>query len=162
MIYFGYGANVSPEMMEAIIGRLPAGQPAKLHDFELVIQQGAQIKEAVRQTLGRGRSTEEVDSFRTYAIRPQAGAVVEGIAWQITPSEREFIDYWEINDGRWYQKIEVKVDVDGEAAAATTEMIDDPSLALASTLEPSLPVFLNAKDRMLAVARLVHDDYLAK
>jgi hypothetical protein len=35
--YFGYGANASPDMMKAIIGRKPSGFSAWLEGYELWI-----------------------------------------------------------------------------------------------------------------------------
>lgn len=162
ILYFGYGANVSPEMMEAIVGRTPTGEPATLLDYELVIQQGSEISEDVLRVLDLGRSPEEVADFRTYAIRPKQGAVVQGMVWQLTKLERELVDNWEMNDGMWYQKTNVTIKIEYGDILATTEIMDNPNLAVAASLEPSLPVFLNQKQRMLEVATIVRQQYLAK
>lgn len=160
--YFGYGANKSPEMIEGIVGRVPEGRPAELPGFELVIQKGDEIPKTVRKILAESWSPDELDAFRTYAIRQQEGAVVEGTLWKLTPQERELVNNWEINDGLWYQATMVDVQTEDGQVKAGTEMIDDPSLTPAVELEPDLPVFLNSRARMLEVAGLVRTEYLSE
>lgn len=149
MFYFGYGANQTPEMMEAIIGREPAGQPAVLPGYELVIQQPGQIPAQVREVLLKSWSVEEVANFKTYAVRPADGTEVYGTLWEITQQERRHVDRWEMNNGLWYQKISVAVFAGGADTQASTEMINNPALRRAT---PADPVFLNNKPRLLEVA----------
>lgn len=160
--YFGYGANQSPEMMEAMVGRAPEGEPARLHDYELVTQQPHEITEVVRGILGTHRTEQEVAEFETYAIRRRQGGVVIGMAWQLTPPERELVDNWEMNDGLWYQKIDVSIETASGIIEATTEIMDDPTLTAAVDLRPDVPVFLNDKNRMLEIAEIVREEYLAQ
>jgi hypothetical protein len=162
LTYFGYGANQSPEMMEAMVGRVPEGEPARLHDHELAIQQPHEISEVVRGILAAYRTEQEVAEFETYVIRRRQGGVVIAMAWQLTPLERELVDNWEMNDGLWYQKTDVSVETARGLVAATTEIMDDPTFTAAVDLRPDLPVFLNNKDRLLEVAEIVREEYLAQ
>jgi len=156
--YFGYGANKDPDMIGAIIGRVPDNEPAVLENYALVIQQYGQIPGEVISILGHNWSDEEVANFMTYAIRPQNGEKVPGTLWKrITSDERALIDDWEINDGLWYQKRTVEVIAGGVALNASTEIIDDPTLPLALDVAPELPTFLNDKARMLEVAGILLD-----
>ncbi len=147
-------------MIEPMVGRLPNGEPAVLPDYELIVQSGDQIPESVRANLSKQWSEEELANFQTYAIRPKEGAQVEGTLWELTPEERALVDNWEINDGLWYQKTDVAVNVGGRLVAASTEIIDDQTLPLATEINPELPVFLNSAKRMIEVARSVRENYL--
>ncbi len=53
IIYFGYGANRSADMMKAIIGRKPEGVPAMLIDYELCIQRWGEIPDKVKMILAK-------------------------------------------------------------------------------------------------------------
>lgn len=118
--YFGYGANSTPEMMEAIIGRIPEGKPAILSSYELCIQTWNEISEKVRKILQTGWSSD----FKTYCIRPKKGKEVVGTLWKITDDEREIVSKWEF----WYEKIDVVIKVGKDNIDAQTEMIDDQNI----------------------------------
>lgn len=158
--YFGYGANRTLEMMNAIIGRSPKGKPAYLKDYELVVQKPDQISQKIRKMIGNHRSPEEVNTFETYAIRPKKGKTVHGTLWYITREERELVDNWELNDGFWYTKKNVVVMVGDQNIVASTEIIDDPNLWPVSENDKEAPAFLNNEARMLEVAEVVRAEFL--
>ena len=143
ILYFGYGANSSGEMMEAIIGRKPVGFPAILNRHELCIQHWEEIPENVRKELSLWSS-----DFRSYCIRP-GKETVKGNVWILTEKERELVGNWEMH-GLWYQPIQVELKREGEKLKAQTEMIDDPKLKKVDGC--SYTVFLNNKEKMLEVA----------
>jgi hypothetical protein len=150
--YFGYGANRSSEMMEAIIGRRPEGYPAELRGYELCIQKWEEIPEQVRETL----SNNWEPGFGAYCIRPKEGSQVTGQIWLLTEAERELVNNWEF----WYEQIEVQVEgQDGRISGVETEMIDDPKISQVVEGE-NYPTFLNKKEGMLEVATRVREGYL--
>lgn len=161
--YFGYGANKTPQMMGAIVGKVPKNSiPIHLEDYELVVQGPNQFSKEVRAIVGIHRSPEEVATFSTYAIRPKAGETVLGTLWFLTPLERELVDNWELNNGLWYTKTDVSIKVLADTITASTEIIDDPSLTPASEMfDKEPPAFLNDEDRMIEVANIVREEYLA-
>ena len=115
--YFGYGANSTPEMMEAIIGRVPKGQQAVLNEYGLFLLNWDEISEKVKKILSKNWGSD----FKTYCIRPKQNSKVVGTIWEITPREREIITKWEF----WYEKIIVKVKLNNRYIPAQTEMIDN-------------------------------------
>ncbi len=121
LLYFGYGANKSPDMMEAIIGRKPIGFSAVLKDYELYVLGYNDFPRKARDKLKEKWSTE----FRTYCIRPKIGKKAIGKAWYLTPLEREFVRAWEF----WYKSVPVKIsDKDGKIWKAETEVILDKKI----------------------------------
>ena len=161
--YFAYGANADPEMIKAIVGREPDGEPATLNDFQLVLQRAHEIPEPVQKILQGKWSKQEIETFETYAIRRKQGAAVIAMAWELTPAERALVDNWELNDGLWYQKTDVQIVTPTRGLiAASTEIIDDPLLTPAEALRPDLPAFVNSQSRMVEVAEAVRADYLSR
>jgi hypothetical protein len=118
--YFGYGANSTPEMMEAIIGRAPQGKPAVLSGYELCIQVWSEVPESAKVRLSKGWGPD----FQTYCIRPKDKSNVTGTLWQITDDERWMVSQWEY----WYEKISVEVEADDKKLLAETEMVNDPAI----------------------------------
>jgi hypothetical protein len=150
--YFGYGANRSSEMMEAIIGRKPEGYSAKLRGYELCVQEWEEIPEETREILSNNWGSD----FRTYCIRPKEGSLVTGQIWLLTEAERELVNNWEF----WYEPIEVQVEGrEGTISGIETEMINDPKISQVVEGE-NYPTFLNKKERMLEVATRVREGYL--
>ncbi len=143
--YFGAGANRDAEMMEAIIGRRPEGQPATLHGYDLAVQYWSDINEDVKSRLTLWSAE---DNFRTYFIRRSEGKSVKGMVWYITEDERRLVENWEF----WYTPITENVVLeDGQTVEASAEMIEDYKSA--SVAESNYPVFLNDKGKMIEVAR---------
>lgn len=110
-MYFGFGANAHPEMMEALLDRTPIGTPAILRDHKLVIEHfehmPAHAKEVIRQ--GGLYSDADLENFVSYAIHPSSGEEVRGMAWQIgaagevalTGVQTEILD----SDGTNYEQL---------------------------------------------------------
>jgi hypothetical protein len=158
--YFGYGANRDPEMMEAIIGRVPDGEFSLVSSYDLAIQLPHEIPDHVRSILAIHRTPEEVASFSTYVMRSKTKSLVNGMLWYVSAGERELIDNWELNDGTWYSKVDVCAARFSGVVRASTEVIEDTTLTVAEDIAPNLPNFLNPKDRLLEVARIVRLEYL--
>lgn len=145
ILYFGYGANSSPDMIEAIIGRRPSGSWAKLMDYELFIQDWQDIPEGNRKILQQNWGQD----FKSYCIRPKEGKAVVGQIWIITKLERGLIKEWEF----WYTPIMVKLEIEnGKVVDAETEMIDNQKIGYSANGE-RYDAFLNDKELMLSVAR---------
>lgn len=155
--YFAYGANRNPEMIEAVIGRLPKGEPARLRGFELCVQTWPEIPEPVRNIL----SPDWGPDFRAYRIRPAEDKSVRGMIWYITPNELNLIKNWEI-DGLWTEPARVSADFVGRnhvERGVITSIIHDPSIKISLKGERYDP-FLNEKDKMLQAARRSREIYL--
>jgi hypothetical protein len=150
--YFAYGANRSPDMIEAIVGRKPDGYPAKLEGYELCIQEWEEIPIEIQEILRNNWGLK----FRTYCMRPREGSTITGQVWLLTEAERQSVKNWEF----WYQPIEVQVEgQEGTISGVETEMINDPKIKHVVEGE-NYPTFLNKKEAMLEVARKVRESYL--
>lgn len=154
--YFGYGTTGAWAMMDALIGRVPQGRTASLYDYELVIQQPSEAPPPAKTTLGFHFAAEEVESYRTYAICPRVGASVIGMAWKVTPLERELLARWNMED-LGFQVAEVELDFPGEMVQATTEVIEDPYLPAADS---NRRTYLNDRRRTLEVARQLRTEWI--
>ncbi len=74
--YFGYGANKSAEMINAITGEKPKGYSAVLYGYKLCIQSLKDIPPKPRSVLsfwGKG--------FRSYIIVKENNSKVNGTLW---------------------------------------------------------------------------------
>ena len=114
VLYFGYGANRTPEMMSWITGRGGfEGKPAILEGWNLCIQRLDQIPKVAVPTSSGPQSLQEQlreewgDNFETYIIKSGKGKVL-GTLWKIEPEDRELIRDWE-RVGFWYKEVKVKV-----------------------------------------------------
>lgn len=145
--YFGYGANRSAEMMEAIIGRRPKGFPAKLSGFQLCIQTFGDLPSSVQFQL----SPKWGEGFKSYVARPSGDnlSTILGIIWTITPEERKRIDKWELA-GPWYKIICLTV---GSVQTEIQVVEGLPIAKVANGLR--YKTFLNEKEKMFEVARVV-------
>jgi hypothetical protein len=142
--YFGYGANASEDMMQAIIGRKPTGTPALLRNYQLWIQHFKEIPPGVRKKLIHWNK-----DFKTYCIRPYRNAAVKGMIWLLTREERRLVNNWEF----WYKPIRVKIRSAKKMIFAETEMIPSKTVDLVIASSDHYPLFLNTKKRMLDAAR---------
>lgn len=155
VLYFGYGANRSADMMKAIIGRKPQGFHAVLRGYELCVQRWEDVPENVREIL----SHHWTPDFRSYCIRPGKGEVL-GNVWSLTELERELFDEWKIYD-LWYQPINVHVKrYDGKEVEVESDMVDNPNLQIVNDLH--YRTFLNDKRKMLEVAVQTREEFLRK
>lgn len=124
--FFGYGTDRDPEMIKAIIGRIPEGYPSTIEGFELCIQSWEEMTPEVRNIL----SPPWDKNFRSYVLRPtlKPNSKVRGMVWLITPHERKLIDNWELV-GKWYQvfllKLNTSTDIPREIEI---QVINDSSI----------------------------------
>ncbi len=146
--YFGYGANSSLKMIEAIIGRRPEGSDFYLDNYELVIQSWEEVPDDVQQALKRYWDP----SFRTHCIRPVRAKRVFGRLWQITPEERKLITAWEF----WYEPITLRVETKRGSIEIETEIMNSPKLEVVNG--ENYPVFLNNEKKMLDTARETREE----
>ncbi len=149
--YFGYGANRSPEMMEAIIGRIPEGYPATISGFELCVQSLKDVPKHVQEIL----SPPWDETFKSYGLRPKKGfhsRSIRGTVWKLTRQERKYIDTWEMT-GKWYNVLLLQYDNDKhEHIQIEIQVIEDQPVGRIIK-SPIYKTFLNDKQKMLAVAR---------
>lgn len=120
VLYFGYGANREPAMMEAITGNANlVGKPAVLRGYELCVQRLDQVPDIPRRILDASWSPK----FTSYTIRTGApDDEVYGTLWELTPLERELVRNWELIDLGWYRDMQVKITTeDGQEIEARTE-----------------------------------------
>lgn len=157
ILYFGYGANASKEMMRSLIGRVPNGFKAKLKDYGLFVQGWKEIPLIARNSLRKSWNS----SFSSYVAVPLKNEVVHGIAWKIKKSERAVISSWELH-GKWYKPIKVKIENSGgEFFDAQTEIIYDFNFRGREIISgEDYTYFLNDKEKMLKLARKVRSEFL--
>ncbi len=150
--YFGYGAMIDTEVIAAVIGRVPNGQPATLPGMALCIQTLDQIPSIAQELLRKKWPAD----FRSYSIVPMLNSKVSGMLWTISDEEREMILDWELTDLGWYEESTVTVlTKDGRNAPATTEVMKGMQrYSLASNSEMYLAL-LNDKGLVLSIANTV-------
>ncbi len=159
IFYFGYGANKDPDMIAAIIGRKPEGEPAILEGWELCIQEWTDIPEKPREILVRAGWDEK---FRSYSIRRAEREQVAGTLWELTQEEREGVADWELIEFGWYERAEVAVQTrEGQTARAQTEVVDKPGIEKAAD-GINYETFLNRREDMLRVAESARRQYLER
>jgi hypothetical protein len=73
--YFGFGANATSAMMEAIIGQAPEGIKGMLYEYQLVVQSIHDVPDRVLPTAPVRASARSIlqsawgDDFLSYAIK---------------------------------------------------------------------------------------------
>lgn len=147
--YFAYGANRNPEMIKAIIGRIPVGFSYILEDYELCIQNWKDINlKAIEilKNVGWGKS------FKSYSIRYAKGSEVKGRIWKITEREHKHIANWELHN-IWYSPIKIKREIKGRKCVLRTEVIDNKDIPLAKD-QYDYPDFPVNKRKILEVAKM--------
>lgn len=153
--YFGFGANKSPEMINAIIGRKPEGFPVFPDDYELCVEKWDELNETAREHLSGSWDK----SFSSYTIRERIGSRVYGTCWKVTKKERELIKDWELC-GIWSRSVKVVVsDSDGNLFPTETEVVENYRIKQV-VFEKNYRVYVAPRARMLAVARKSRKDFL--
>ena len=155
--FFGYGADRDPEMMKAIIGRVPKGYPATLEGFELCVQTWEEIPEEAKKIL----SPPWDSSFSSYILRPTLKPFkkVRGTIWLITPHERKLIDNWELV-GKWYQVFFLHIRThDDLPKQIEIQVVNDQKIKKVVHGE-YYKNFITSKSKMLDLAEKVRKDYL--
>lgn len=157
VLYFGYGANAHPEMIEALIGRTPEGFRAVLRGHGLFVQSWLEIPLKARALLEKNWDK----NFRSYIVTPLKDAVTWGMAWKLTKQERAIVGEWEMHE-IWFQPIKVEIfDEQGENYLAETEVIDDFKITGLPIQERDYENFPFQKEKMLEIARLVRKEFLS-
>lgn len=147
--YFGYGAMKDADVMEAVIGRRPSGEPAVVRGMGLSIQTMAEIPLVVQEVLRR----KWPDSFRSYSLMPRAGATVSGMLWSLTKEEREIVCDWELVYLVWYEIAEVNAyRADGGIVPASTEIMSGTQASAPVEDGIGYPALLNPKEDVLRIA----------
>jgi hypothetical protein len=150
--YFGYGVMSSPELIEALLGRVPPYESAVLPNHKLCIHTWEEVPTPVKAILLE--SWGKIDEFLSYAIRAKRGSTVSGVLWQLTAADFKTIALWNVHH-EWYEPFKALVrSASGENVLALTETIPDanPERCVDGM---SYPIFLNQKKKMLAVAKYV-------
>jgi hypothetical protein len=168
--YFGYGANRSIMMMEAITGKTDLyGQPGKLNGYMLCVQRFDQVPKTVspnapvpvspREILSRSWSK----SFRTYTIIPSDKAEVQGMVWTLTPEDRALVREWELVDFGWYKEIEADaVLIGGPTVHIVTEGLGDGQEYGREVNGRDYETWLNDPKEMLTIARNARKEFLER
>jgi len=155
--YFGYGANRNPEMMEAIVGRVPEGYPAKISGFELCVESWEDIPEPARRIL----SSSWDSSFRSYCVRPSGNlrGSVKGHVWKLTREERRLVGNWEMT-GLWYKVFVLQYPIyPSREVQIEIQVINDPKVKKVFSGR-RYKTYLNKPKKMLNVARETRESYL--
>ena len=133
ILYFGYGANRDPKMMEWITGNpnLKA-RPGVLKGYNLCVQRLDQVPDTVAETAPVPSTPRKIlednwpSTFTSYIIREDPEGEVTGTIWELTPQERELVRDWELIDFGWYRDLRVKVITeDGQELEVQTEGLRD-------------------------------------
>lgn len=155
--FFGYGADRDPEMMKAIIGRVPKGYPAVLEGFELCVQTWDEIPKEAKKIL----SPPWDHNFSSYILRPTLKPFkkVRGIIWLITPHERKLIDNWEIT-GKWYQVFLLRIKTNDDIPKQIEIQVVNDQNIKKTVNGVYYRNYVNSKSKMLDLAEKVRSDYL--
>ena len=150
ILFFGYGANRDQDMIKAILGRKPHGEPATLSGFELCIQTWNEMNSPTQNILKNSWGK----TFKSYVIRPAISAAtsVRGMIWHITSKERKLIDFWELT-GTWYLVSLLKLPhPDLGQITIELQIVNNPNIKNVSN-GLHYRNFLNPKYKMLQTAR---------
>lgn len=131
--YFGYGANKTRRMMEAITGsKNLVGRPATLKGYGLRVQRFDQIPDVVLSTAPTPVSPRKIikdnwpETFETYTIEPDPESEVSGTIWELTSLERELVRDWELIEFGWYKDHAAQLLTrDGKLINVQTEILGD-------------------------------------
>lgn len=159
IIYFGYGANRSLEMMQAITGNTDlVGYPAVLKGFKLCIQRLDQTPIKVQKILRQSW----LDNFESYIIAPgEEKDEVLGTIWELTSLERELVRNWELIDMGWYKDMVIKVTTqDGRKIDAQTEGLRDGQVVDRKVSGKKYKTFLNPVRDFEKSAKQSREEYL--
>ncbi len=128
ILYFGYGANRDPKMMEWITGNKDlVGKPGILKGYALCIQRKDQVPDEVSITAPAPLSARQLldnwpETFESYNIKKDSTGEVYGTVWVLTPQDRELVRDWELIDFGWYKDIATKVQTEeGQILEVQTE-----------------------------------------
>lgn len=169
--YFGYGER-TPEMMEAIIGRMPEYNVAILPGFRLFIQKAVELPENIQTILSASRTAHEMQELRAYVAMPDRFSYVDGLLYRgLTDTELGILDNWDIN-GLWFERLERKAVIisNGVRKSGRIGMADvhaqtnsaDLQKAEHSKGQHNFPPALNDAERTFEIARLARREFLTE
>jgi len=170
ILYFGYGANRDPKMMEWITGNPNLkGKPGVLKGFKLCVQRLDQIPDTVAEAVPVQVSPRKILSnnwpktFTSYIIKEDSQSKVHGIVWELTLQERELVRDWELIDFGWYKDIETKVTTeDGLEVSVQTEGLRDGQPIDREVNGKDYETFLNPPEDFEKVATKSRQEFLEK
>ena len=162
--YFAYGER-TPKVLGAIIGRDLEVESSTLYDHRLYIQRSSDVDPAVRDILGEPRTLEELDAFRAYVAVPEEGSHIKGAVTELSPSELDLVDYYDIN-GLWFVRrngLLASVGQPKRLARVSAHILAFPaSLDTVPSYEGRFPEPLNDVGRTLEIARGARTAFLAE
>ena len=112
--YFGFGPMTDPDIMEALLGRLPKQDHRQswIEGWGLVIQNQEHIPNIPKVYEGVSLNPYEIikngwkTPFRTYTIIKQEGGVVYGTIWSgLTDRDRALIHEWGLIPWEWFAEV---------------------------------------------------------
>jgi len=166
--YFGYGER-TPQVMEAIIGRVPQYDTAILAGFRLFVQRAVDMTPVVREIMAINRTPEEMENLQVYAAKQEADAQLPGVVYRdVTDQESTLLDNFDI-EGLWFQRfrnrfIHVVNDGGMTARLADADYHANPSGELVVPAQPFDGIFpptLSDPLRTLEIARSARDRFLS-
>lgn len=160
VLYFGYGANRDPKMMEWITGNPNlTGRQAVLKGYTLCVQRLDQIPDSARENV----TANWPQSFTSYTIKEDPEGEVHGTLWELTPQDRELVRDWELIDLGWYKDLKVKVTTeDGQEIEVQTEGIGDRQEYDRGVDGTNYETWLNLPEEFERIATKSRGEYFAR
>jgi hypothetical protein len=133
ILYFGYGANRDPKMMEWITGNKSlVGRPGVLREYSLCIQRLDQVPDTLVPSAPVPISPRKIlegnwpQTFTSYIIKKDSEGEVAGTIWELTEEERALVADWELIEFGWYKYINARAETeDGQQVSVQTEGLRD-------------------------------------
>jgi len=166
--YFGYGER-TPQVMEAIIGRVPEYDTAILGGFRLFVQRTVDMTPAVREIMAINRLPDEMENLQVYAAKQAEGAHMPGVVYRdVTDQESKLLDNFDI-EGLWFQRFRNRfiniVNDDGvKTRLGDADYHANPSGELvvpAAQFDGIFPPALSDPLRTLEIARSARERFLS-
>lgn len=164
--YFGYGAMEDEQIIEAVLGRKPDFEPAKLYGFELCVQRIDQVPDDIVDTAPVQLSAQGIlrqswpDNFESYTIRAAASGVVRGTIWQLVdPLERKRLRDWELIDFGWFEDTTVTAETDEATVEVVTERLRAGQDIDRVVTGFNYPRLLQPKEKIIQVAHKARREF---
>ncbi len=167
--YFGYGER-TPEVMGAIIGRVPDYDAAVLAGFRLFTQNTVDMSEPVRNIMAINRSPEEMESSQFYVAVASEGDHIPGLVYRgITDQEFALVGNFDL-EGLWLKLYRGRfIHIFNEDGSSTrlgdADYHANPSGILtkpAPKFEGIFPPSLSNPERTLEIATIARMKFLAE
>lgn len=166
--YFDYGER-APQVMEAIIGRVPDYDAAVLAGFGLFIQRAVDMTPTVQGIMAANRTPEEMETLQVYAAKPSEHESVPGLVYRdVTDQELALLGNFDV-EGLWFKRyirrfIHIVNDDGASARLGDADYHADPAGELvvpAPHFEGIFPPNLSNPSRILEIARIARERFLA-